>query len=274
MDQLYTDLDQKYVHTDPIRLVKQFEDPRDQEIAAIIMSSLAFGQVQQIHKAGEKIFELMNHSPRLFVDRFSPELAVRQWKNFYYRMVRHTDMLRLLFALQWIRKKFDTLGQWAHSHYREEDEHLGRTWARCVEEIKKIDREKWHWQKSRGVGFTHLLPDPLKKSASKRANLLLRWMVRKDGVDMGLWDKLPADKLIIPVDTHVQRIAYNIGLTDRTDLSLKTAIEITARLRERDPNDPIKYDFALCRLGILKMCPKKRNVEKCMSCPIFQICRL
>ncbi|MBL7994696.1 TIGR02757 family protein [bacterium] len=274
LDQLYATFDHSFIHSDPIQLVKRFDDPLDQEIVALIVTSLAFGQVQQIVKAGELVLDLMHQQPRRFVDTMDPEVEIKKWRKFYYRMIKHTDLLRLLYALKMILKRFDTIGNWVYSHYQKEDEHLGVTWAKCVEEIKKTDLDNWTWKRSKGIGFNHLLPNPTNKSACKRANLLLRWMVRIDQIDLGLWDKLPANKLIIPVDTHIQRIAYNIGLTNRTDLSWKTAIEITKNLRQLDPNDPVKYDFALCRLGILNMCPKKRDINKCNSCPIFDICRL
>lgn len=274
LDQLYDTFDQNFISSDPIQLVKRFAHPHDQEIVAVMVSALAFGQVSQIIKAGESALELMQHSPRRFVESFDAESEIKKWNGFYYRMIKHTDLLRLLHALKLILNEYGTIGIWVGTHYRADDPHLGMTWARCVEDIKALDLDNWKWRRSRGIGFNHLLPHPSKKSACKRSNLLLRWMVRKDGIDLGLWDKLPADKLIIPVDTHVQRIAYNIGLTDRTDLSWKTAIEITSNLRNLDPADPVKYDFAICRLGILKMCPKKRDANKCRECPIFDICRL
>jgi uncharacterized protein (TIGR02757 family) len=274
LDQLYETFDQSFIHSDPIQLVKKFDHFQDQEIAAVIITSLAFGQVSQILKAGELALNLMDQSPRKFVESFEPEMEIKRWQKFYYRMIKHTDLLRLLFALKLILLDHKTLGDWVFSHYREEDEHLGVAWARCVEEIKKKDADHWKWRRSRGIGFNHLLPNPNNKSACKRSNLLLRWMVRKDGIDPGLWSTLPKEKLLIPVDTHVQRIAYNIGLTDRTDLSWATAHEITANLKRLDPEDPVKYDFALCRLGILKMCPRKRDIQKCNACPIFDICRL
>lgn len=274
LDKLYATFDHSFIHSDPIQLVKRFDDPQDQEIVALVVTSLAFGQVQQIIKAGELAIELMNHSPRRFIDTMEPEVEIKKWRGFYYRMIKHTDLLRLLYALKKILNQVGSIGNWVSSQYQQEDAHLGVTWAKCVDEIRKIDLENWKWKRSKGIGFNHLLPNPVNKSACKRANLLLRWMVRKDQIDLGLWDKLPASKLIIPVDTHIQRIAYNIGLTNRTDLSWKTAIEITDKLRQLDPNDPVKYDFALCRLGILNMCPKKRDMNKCNSCPIFDICRL
>lgn len=274
LDKLYTTFDRNFISSDPIQLVKRYDNPQDQEIVAVIVASLAFGQVQQIVKAGEAALELMHQQPRQFIETMEPVVEIETWNNFYYRMIKNTDLLRLLYALKTILKQHDSLGEWAHSYYQSEDAHLGMTWAKCVYEIRKTDSENWKWKRSKGIGFNHLLPNPLNKSACKRANLLLRWMVRKDQIDLGLWNKLPADKLVIPVDTHIQRIAYNIGLTNRTDLSWKTAIEITENLKRLDPADPVKYDFALCRLGILKMCPKKRNIHKCSMCPIFDICRL
>lgn len=274
LDQLYETFDRSFISSDPIQLVKRFEQPGDQEVVAVMISALAFGQVSQIIKAGESALELMQNSPRRFVASFDPSNEIKRWNKFYYRMIKHTDILRLFHVLKLILQDFGTLGNWISSHYHNDDEHLGLAWGRCVQDMKVRDSVNWKWRKSKGIGFNHLLPNPSNKSACKRSNLLLRWMVRKDGIDLGLWDKLPADKLIIPLDTHVRRIAYNIGLTDRTDLSWKTAFEITQRLKELDPNDPVKYDFAICRLGILKMCPKKRDLDKCRDCRIFDICRL
>src|SRR5690606_17373861 len=99
-------------------------------------------------------------------------------------------------------------------------------------------------------GLAHLIPSPEKGSACKRLLLYLRFMVRPaDGVDLGLWG-LPPSALIIPLDTHIHRIARNLALTQRRDASLRTAEEVTAALRRLDPDDPVKYDFALCHHGI------------------------
>jgi uncharacterized protein (TIGR02757 family) len=104
---------------------------------------------------------------------------------------------------------------------------------------------------SQGVKF--MFPNPDKGSACKRINLFMRWMVRKDDLDLGLWKNIPASKLIIPVDTHVSRIAYSLKLTRRRNVSWKMAEEITDKLKRFDANDPVKYDFALCHIGIRKL---------------------
>jgi uncharacterized protein (TIGR02757 family) len=122
-------------------------------------------------------------------------------------------------------------------------------------------------------GLAHLVPDPRKGSASKRLLLWLRWMVRPDdGVDLGLWD-VPASALLIPVDTHVHRIARNLGLTRRKDASWRTAEEITAVLRRFDARDPVRYDFAICHLGVSRSCPSRRDEVKCASCVVRTACR-
>jgi endonuclease III len=97
-------------------------------------------------------------------------------------------------------------------------------------------------------------------------------MVRPaDGVDLGLWP-IPATALVIPVDTHVHRISRNLGLTTRRTASWATAEEITARLRLFDPEDPVKYDFALCHLGVSRDCPSRPDLAKCAHCVLRDVC--
>jgi uncharacterized protein (TIGR02757 family) len=93
-----------------------------------------------------------------------------------------------------------------------------------------------------------------------------------DGVDLGLWD-IPTSRLLVPVDTHIHKLGYNLGLTRRRTVSWRTAEEITQALRRYDPNDPVKYDFALCHLGMLQRCPSKRDAVRCKGCGIIDVCR-
>jgi uncharacterized protein (TIGR02757 family) len=103
--------------------------------------------------------------------------------------------------------------------------------------------------------------------------LLLRWMARPaDGVDLGVWP-IPPSQLLVPVDTHIHKLARNLGLTRRNDVSWRTASEITAALRRFDPADPVKYDFSLCHLGMLQRCPSRRDPERCEGCGVMPVCR-
>jgi uncharacterized protein (TIGR02757 family) len=98
-----------------------------------------------------------------------------------------------------------------------------------------------------------MFPMPASGSACKRMNLFLRWMVRKDELDFGLWKEILTDKLIMPVDTHVARICRELNLTTKKNVSWKMAEEITNHLKKFDRNDPVKYDFAICHIGMRKI---------------------
>jgi uncharacterized protein (TIGR02757 family) len=127
----------------------------------------------------------------------------------------------------------------------------------------------------RRIGVRFLLPSPADGSACKRMNLFLRWMVRpSDGVDSGIWNRVRPNQLVIPLDTHIARISRYIGLTEMKSSGWPTALDITQSLRRLDGADPLRYDFALCHLGIAGDCPRKRDLRKCFDCPIRSICRL
>jgi uncharacterized protein (TIGR02757 family) len=116
------------------------------------------------------------------------------------------------------------------------------------------------------AGLRQLFPSPLDGSACKRANLFLRWMVRDRDIDFGIWKGIPKSRLIIPLDTHIARISGCLGLTKRKSRDWKTAVEITESLKRMDPEDPLKYDFALCHHGISGMCSGKKEIMECKGC--------
>lgn len=271
---MYDKYGEQYLSSDPVVVVRSFSDPADMEIMAVIMSVLAFGRAEQIIQAGIFCSRMMGNEPREFVESVNPRKDRIRWELFYYRMIRGSDILRLLFALGHILKKYGTLLEWFSSHVRENDSRLIGAWNRAAAEIRTIDEDIWIWDKSDGIGFSHLLPDPGKGGACKRPNLMLRWLVRADSVDTGIWNRFPASKLLIPLDTHIHRIAQNLGLTRRRDVSLDTAEDITNALKKLDPLDPVKYDFALSRMGILKECTRKFDTENCVRCALSAHCRL
>jgi uncharacterized protein (TIGR02757 family) len=128
---------------------------------------------------------------------------------------------------------------------------------------------------ARRAAIRFFFPTPVDGSACKRMNLYLRWMVRpEDGVDCGVWTGVAPSRLVIPLDTHIARISSYIGLTDRKSPGWAMALDITHHLRALDRNDPLRYDFALCHLGIAGDCPRKQDPAKCVKCPIQPVCRL
>jgi uncharacterized protein (TIGR02757 family) len=120
-------------------------------------------------------------------------------------------------------------------------------------------------------GFQFLLASPANGSVCKRLNMFLRWMVRSDDVDPGLWKSIDKTKLIVPVDVHMARLCKILGLYKRKTVTLKAAIEITESFRKIEPADPVKYDFALSRIGIIENCTGKKRLE-CKNCELFEFC--
>jgi uncharacterized protein (TIGR02757 family) len=115
-------------------------------------------------------------------------------------------------------------------------------------------------------------PDPASGSACKRWNMYLRWMVRRDRLDLGLWPGIPTSRLVMPTDTHIHLVARRLRLTRRRTADWRTAREITDRLARIDPRDPVRYDYALCRLGILQICKPQRGLSLCSECPVQEPC--
>jgi uncharacterized protein (TIGR02757 family) len=123
------------------------------------------------------------------------------------------------------------------------------------------------------AALQYLLTSPKDGSACKRMNLYLRWMVRRTSPDLGLWTFVDPAKLVMPVDTHIHRIATFLGLNDRKSADWKAARLLTDKLAKFDRGDPVRYDFALCRLGILDLCSRKRRRENCDVCMLREVCR-
>jgi uncharacterized protein (TIGR02757 family) len=122
-------------------------------------------------------------------------------------------------------------------------------------------------------GYRHWFPRPSTGGACKRLHLYLRWMVRREAPDFGLWTEIPPSALLIPVDTHIENMARSIGLTRRRSRNWRMAEEITARLRALDPSDPVKYDFALCHKRMSGLCLNRRDVLVCEPCGLRPVCR-
>jgi uncharacterized protein (TIGR02757 family) len=164
---------------------------------------------------------------------------------------------------------YGSLGELFRECYDDRDNDIGPSLARFVDVIlSRVDGEG----SGRG-SLQYLLTSPNDGSACKRMNLFLRWMVRRTAPDLGLWDFVDPAKLVVPLDTHVHRIATFLGLTRRKSADWRTARAVTDRLAKFDPTDPVRYDFAICRLGILDLCSRKRRKENCDVCLLRDVCR-
>jgi uncharacterized protein (TIGR02757 family) len=258
------DLDARRTN-DPVEFVHRYPGAADRELVALVASALAFGNVKALRaKIDDALTRLGPDLARLADDPAEVARRLHGWKHRVYRAPHLTG---LLVGARRVQRASGSLG----AALATELERTGTlrealsAWAAAIRREGGLD--------GADRGGAHILADPAKGSAVKRLMLLLRWMIRPaDGVDLGLWP-IPASRLLIPVDTHIHKLSRNLGLTERNDVSWQTAEEITAALRRLDPEDPVKYDFSLCHLGMLQHCPSRRDPVRCEGCGIQSVCR-
>jgi uncharacterized protein (TIGR02757 family) len=254
-------------NNDPVEFVHRYADEDDRELVALIASSLAFGNVKALRaKIDDALARL---GPELAKIADDPAEVARRLRGWKHRVYRDEHLTGLLVGARRVQRASGSLGKALATELQRTGDlrEALSTWAAAIRREGGLDGEAH----TRGAG--HILADPSKGSAVKRLMLLLRWMIRPaDGVDLGLWD-IPTSRLLIPVDTHIHKLSRNLGLTRRNDVSWRTAEEITAALRRLDPDDPVKYDFSLCHLGMLQHCPSRRDPDRCEGCGVQSVCR-
>jgi uncharacterized protein (TIGR02757 family) len=237
LERLYRRLNRReYVHPDPLEFLFRFEDPGDREVVALVASSLAFGRVSQILKSAGEVIRAMGPAPARYLADASTTSLKRRFGGFSYRFVKGAEMTALLLSARTLVEEFGSLNRCFLAGSEPADETVIPALTRFAERFAE--------------GSGYLMPLPRRGSACKRMNLFLRWMVRKDAVDPGGWTGISPAGLVVPLDTHMHRIGRDLGLTKRKSGDMRTALEITAGFRRLCPEDPVRYDFALTRLGI------------------------
>lgn len=265
LDELLRTVDrQLWLSNDPLKYAHRYEATVDQEVAGLVAASLAFGNVTVVHRSVQQVLEALGEHPAETVIAVPKTVLRRRLTGFTHRIYRAPHIARLLANVGAVLREHESLGGAFVASYQGTGA-FRPALAEFAERLRgpRPDRS-----------MRHLISDPLAGSACKRLLLYARWMIRpSDGLDLGLWP-VPASELIMPVDTHVHRIARHLGLTERNDASWRTAEEITERLRGFDPGDPVKYDFALCHMGISRQCPSRPDPERCSVCVLKPACRV
>jgi uncharacterized protein (TIGR02757 family) len=261
---------------DPVQFVHRYSDAPDREVVGFIASAFAYGNVKSVLASVEAIVGRLGAHPASFVAGFDPESHRGMFRGFRHRWSDARDLTTLLWILGRLLESYGTLEQ-AFVAGGPVTSPVAGLLDRFSTTALAFGHERFYTDEDlatrRGVRYFFSRSSDL--SACKRLNLYLRWMVRPaDGIDCGVWSRLSPSRLVIPLDTHVARISRYIGLTRTASPGWKMAEEVTASLRLLDPEDPLKYDFALCHLGIAGDCPKKRDPVKCLRCPIRPVCRL
>jgi len=234
-----------FITNDPICIPHRFSKKQDIEIAAFFAAILAWGQRKTIINKCTELFERMDNDPYNFMLQHEDD-DLKGLLGFKHRTFNDTDLLYFVAFFKHHYSLSDSLetaflpddfaghesftAEHALNHFRSYFFSLPDSPRRTVKHISS----------------------PLQKSTCKRLNMFLRWMVRKDnmGVDFGLWNTIHASDLVCPCDVHVDRVARRLDLITRKQTDWRTAVELTEELRKFDPQDPVKYDFALFGLGV------------------------
>ncbi len=266
-----------HVQKDPVQFVHRFSEPADREIVGFVAAAFSYGNVTSVIRSVGAIVERMGSHPARFVSGFEPRRDAGIFRGFYHRWNTERDLVVLLWILKRMVEEHGSLESLMVGGMDDTDGGTGAALDRFSAIALGFGHERFYKKKElqgrRGVRY--FFPRVSEGSACKRLNLFMRWMVRADdGVDCGVWPRISPDRLVIPLDTHITRISRYIGLTELRSPNWKMALDITESLRRLDPSDPLKYDFALCHLGIAGDCPKKRDEVKCWKCPILAVCQL
>ncbi|MBE0639873.1 MAG: TIGR02757 family protein [Bacteroidales bacterium] len=251
-DQLKLHLDQKvvqynaiqFIETDPISIPHQFTKKEDIEISGFLAATLSWGQRVTIINNAKKLMVWMDHQPHDFILNFS-EKDLKPFRKFVHRTFNGEDCEYFLWALKNI-----------YQHYASLENAFTKNFTASEPNTKKAIINF----RNRFFGFQPVhraqkhVADPAKNASAKRLNMFMRWMVRKDDarVDFGIWNKIKPSQLICPLDTHSGRAARKLGLLNRNANDWQAAEELTASLARFNPQDPVKYDFALFGLGVFE----------------------
>jgi len=273
LKQIFEELYNRFNHRelikpDPLQFVYQYTKPSDKEIVAFLSAALAYGRVEQIEKSLTNLFTRMGKSPSAFVENFDKR-GLKRLNGFKHRFTTGGDIADLLTLLKKVLKRYGSIQSFFVEGYSPNDKNIIPALTKFCDSLWKMYSKEQNGRPS--VGLKFLLAGPAGGSACKRLNLFLRWMVRKDDVDPGLWKSIDKAKLIVPVDVHIGRLSRILGLYSRKTVSLSAAVEITESFAQIEPADPVKYDFALSRIGITEGCNGKYDL-RCASCELFELC--
>ncbi len=274
LNKLYANRSQQHLANDPLSFCHRFDAPEDREVAGLIASSFAYGNVKIILRNLETIFSRIGTSPRRFVERFDPDEKAVLFVGFKHRFNDSRDLCALLYAIRLMIADAGSIEKFFKKGFDPDSNDVSEALTNFSSAVLAFDYTPVFRSSMppKDSYFNFLFPSPESGSACKRLCMYLRWMVRPDdGIDLGVWQSVPPSTLVIPVDAHIQRICRQLGFTVRKQADWKMAQEITAALRRLDPLDPVKYDFSICHLGISEGCSGTGS-SQCIVCPIKGLC--
>jgi uncharacterized protein (TIGR02757 family) len=281
LDRLYAGFNYPDSAADPIQIVRRFARPDDREVVGFIAASLAFGRVASVLQSIERVLAVAGPCPAEYVRRFDALHEKAAFEPVVHRWTRGVDLVALIWVMKQMIDRAGSLEGFFVDGYSESADDVEAALDSFSRRAMTLNLEKAYGRVPRRPGVCYFFPRPSAGSGCKRLNLFLRWMVRRDALDLGVWPRVSPAKLIVPLDTHVIRVGRCLGLTRYMSPGWAMARDITASLRRIDPDDPVKYDFALCHLGMMNACGFSRTpgarvakgAAPDANCPLRGLCR-
>lgn len=271
LDRLYETFNDPGSATDPIQIVRRFARPDDREVVGFCAASLAFGRVTSVLQSIERVLAVMGPRPARYVRAFDPRREGQKFKTIVHRWTGGPDLVALVWLMKQMIDRAGSMEGFFLEGHRPDAGDVGAALDSFSTRALALDLEAAYGRIPRPAGVCYFFPRPSAGSACKRLNLFLRWMVRRDALDLGIWTRVSPAMLIIPLDTHVIRVGRCLRLTRLVSPGWRMAEDITASLRRLDPDDPVKYDFSLCHLGMMNACGFSR-AQKDVQCPLRGLC--
>lgn len=272
LDRLAVDYDARYIDTDPVGIVRRYSAPADIEVAGLAVSSIGYGGAGLIRRGAEDILARIGGSPAEFAANATLREAFVRFEGFRHRWTDGADIALLFLAAGGMIREYGSIGAFVKAADDPSDDTIGTAMTRFAGWFRSRCGEL-----AREAGIPprepFIIPSPADGSACKRPAMYFRWMARgPDDVDFGIWPYISPSRLVVPVDRHMARMAVRLGFTRRRSVDWRMALDITRGLRELDPADPLRYDFALVRPGIVRSCAPG-TVACWESCALGAVCR-
>jgi uncharacterized protein (TIGR02757 family) len=272
LDSLYAGFNAERSVTDPVWIVHRYARADDREVVAFIAAALAFGRVQSVLNSIDGMLQVMGPSPAAFVRAFDPVRDRRQFDHLVHRWTKGIDMAALVWVMhQMIRERGSIEEFFAHGLDPDAID-VGDGLQSFSTRALALDQQAVYGRLKPKPGVAYFFSRPSSGGACKRLNLFLRWMVRHDAVDLGVWTRVRPGQLIVPLDTHVIRVGQCLRLTRLKSPGWRMAADITASLRKLDPIDPVKFDFSICHLGMMNACGFGKE-QRDSQCPLKGCCK-
>jgi uncharacterized protein (TIGR02757 family) len=272
LEDLYRTFDDVSSASDPVHIVRRYTAAADREVVGFCAAALAFGRVASVLHSIESLVDVMGPHPADFIRRFEPVRHSRRIEPLVHRWIRGRDLVALLVILQRMLRESASIEEFFLAGDDPSAPDVTAALDSFSARALETDLREAYGRVPKRPGVCYFFPRPAAGSACKRLNLFLRWMVRRDAIDLGVWTHVSPARLIVPLDTHVIRLGRCLRLTRYVSPGWKMAAEITASLRDINPVDPARYDFSLCHVGMMNGCGFGRPRGDA-QCPLRGLCR-